>query len=134
MMGDVVSSVSVIAEAAVEVVPPIDCTAVTVQPPSLVRPGRAQPPVLAALPAAGAPATKAQVTLSEPFVAVTVTLAPGMRLPTLMTGEAMFVVVSEVEPEFDAVASDTVGGPITVHDKVDVEVLPAASVAIVRRA
>lgn len=128
--GACVSSVMVSGMEEVDVPPPMLCTAEIVHAPSLVKPGSAHSPSLELDPGVdGAPASNVQVTVSEPFVAVTVTFAPGIRLLTVMYGEVTLVIVSVVTPELDPVCNATLGGPSTVHDSVELALLPARSVA-----
>ena len=80
---------------------------------------------------AGSPATKEQATVSPPFAAVTVTLAPGIRLLTEMNGLNTFVIASlDDAPESDAADSATLGGPNTVHESEVELAFPASSVAV----
>ena len=132
MAGGVVSRVTVVGADALDDVPPSDCTAVTVQEPSLGMPERAHSPVLEASEAfAGGPAISVHVTDSEPRVAVTTTLAPGMRSETLMTGDESLVMPSLLDaPESDDGFRLTEGGAMMVHVRVPVDVLPARSVAV----
>jgi hypothetical protein len=74
------------------------------------------------------------VTGAEPaFVAVTVTVAPGIRFATSKNGSCSAVTPSPTTPVSDAATKLTSGGPTTDHLRISVEELPAMSVAITAR-
>ena len=75
-----------------------------------------------------------QVTEADPaFAAVTVTVAPGIRFATSKTGRCSAVMPSPTTPVSEATASVTAGGAMTDHLRVNIDELPAMSVAVTVR-